>query len=523
MITKTGKNIIAKYLIGQAPAFASFMAFGCGAKPLADTVYSVTYRAANSSTKVVTITTSVAHSFVPGSYVRVETDQAAINGVYKIKTVPSDVTFTYIVSSISENITVNGSPLSGSTAVADYSNKQALDFEMFRVPITSRGYITENGVSQVVLTAELPTEERYEISEVGIFSARANPLASSNDSRILLKFSESENWEYHQIDGTEEIPYISAAIGNDIGDYKALQLNANNPTFDNDLRKSIYESPRLLNRSYLVSGSTATLKKEVIILSAIGDGSKIVYTTDVPHTLKSGDVVTISGLSEASLNFASATISATPNTKTFEVSQPITATSTTNGVSTTRNLVIHQDSEHIHLNGFNINLNKNAPTDELVLAFSVINKDSTQTTDPASVRILIEFANTDSSAASQHARFEVDLQNGNGSLEDGSHDFSTNRYVSIRKQLKDLPKTAAFNWGDVATIKAYASVLDSSGVPTSDYFIAFDALRLENLTTISPIYGLTGYSVVTNSDKSTIIKEPNTSTLTEFRFGMDVQ
>ena len=34
MITNTGKYIIAKYLLGQTPAYASYMALGCGTKPL---------------------------------------------------------------------------------------------------------------------------------------------------------------------------------------------------------------------------------------------------------------------------------------------------------------------------------------------------------------------------------------------------------------------------------------------------------------------------------------------------------
>ena len=34
MITNTGKTIIAKYLLGQAPAYASYLAIGCGATPL---------------------------------------------------------------------------------------------------------------------------------------------------------------------------------------------------------------------------------------------------------------------------------------------------------------------------------------------------------------------------------------------------------------------------------------------------------------------------------------------------------
>ena len=34
MITNTGKTIIGKYMLGQAPAYASFLAVGCGPTPL---------------------------------------------------------------------------------------------------------------------------------------------------------------------------------------------------------------------------------------------------------------------------------------------------------------------------------------------------------------------------------------------------------------------------------------------------------------------------------------------------------
>ena len=34
MITNTGKSIIGKYMLGQAPAYASFIAVGCGPTPL---------------------------------------------------------------------------------------------------------------------------------------------------------------------------------------------------------------------------------------------------------------------------------------------------------------------------------------------------------------------------------------------------------------------------------------------------------------------------------------------------------
>lgn len=527
MITNTGKNIIAKYLIGQAPAFASFMAFGCGPKPLKDLSSVVTFRQA--ATETVTITTQAAHSFVPGSYVRILNVHPTLDGIHKIKTVPnpsSPTTFTYEIDLLPD-LAVNSTAIAGQ-AIADYSDKKSLDLEMFRVPITSRGYVNEDGVSKVVLTAELPTEERYQISEIGLYSARSNPLASSNDSRVILRFSESENWEYHELTGTEDILYNPNAIGDIIQDpsanpYKAVQLDAGNPMFQNSVRANRYETPRFLNRAYFVAGNTATLKKEVNIVSAVGNGSKITYTTDVAHGLRVGDLVTVSGMTASGFNTTSAAISATPSTKIFEIAKTgVTGNATGFGKSTTNNLVIHLDSEHIHLNGLNVNLNKNSPTDELSFAFSIVNEDATVTDFPDNVRILLEFSNTDSSESSQYARFEVDLQNGTGSIENGFHDFANNRYVVVTKQLKDLSKTPSFNWGDVSVIKVYVSTFED-GVITDKYFVALDALRLDNVSTISPVYGLTGYSTITDPNKLPLSKELNTATLTEFRFGMDVQ
>jgi hypothetical protein len=48
-------------------------------------------------------------------------------------------------------------------------DKKVLDFEMLRVPITSRGFIESSEGTKIALTAELPTENRYEITEVGLW------------------------------------------------------------------------------------------------------------------------------------------------------------------------------------------------------------------------------------------------------------------------------------------------------------------------------------------------------------------
>ena len=75
MITNKGKEIVAKYLLGTAPAYASYMAFGSGPQPLGS---------------------ADSHSF------------------------------------------------------NTYAQKEVLDFEMFRVPISSKGYVYEDGVNKLV-------------------------------------------------------------------------------------------------------------------------------------------------------------------------------------------------------------------------------------------------------------------------------------------------------------------------------------------------------------------------------------
>ena len=47
--------------------------------------------------------------------------------------------------------------------------------------------------------------------------------------------------------------------------------------------------------------------------------------------------------------------------------------------------------------------------------------------------------------------------------------------------------------------------------------------HLENTSASNPLYGLTGYSVIKNTNAETVIKTANTTNFIEFRFAMDVQ
>jgi hypothetical protein len=385
MITQTGKGIIAKYLIGQAPAYASYIAVGCGAVPL---------------------------------------DLA--------------------------------DPL------PDYSDQKTLEFEMFRVPITSRGFVTENGQDKVVLTAELPTEERYEITEVGIFSAGSNPSAGAYDSRTLYAFTENENWEHHTQSAAVAIAPIYDPLDENEDSVisvedKVFQTNADNRVFTQEERLDRNERSRFLNNIIVMSGDTSKIS-----VSQAGRLS-------------------------------------------------VEPTWTANSVNYT--------SSHIHLNGQSPDFNKQSPLDELRLAFSVINKDGISSAHPSRVLVLVEFSSADAHGEGQYARFEVDLEH---DADSPINNFTTNRYFIVKKQLQELIKDPDFSWSAVNIAKVYVSVLDTDGDPSSDFYVCLDAIRIENRSSQNPLYGLTGYSAIKNTSARPIVKSSNTTNFIEFRFGVGV-
>jgi hypothetical protein len=466
MITNTGKSIIGKYLLGQAPAYASYLAVGCGAKPIASA----------------------------GSF-------------------------------------------------GDYSDKENLEFEMFRVPISSRGFVNESGVNKIVLTAELPTEERYEITEVGLYSAGTNPSAGSYGSKTIFSFASNENWVYRS-PGISEIPLVQISLDatDDEVNYPAVantitgvydvngtvvatpvfETNADNLIFYKANRATKYERPRFLNNTILVLGNTANLTKSVNVTTASGSGSVVTYTTALPHTFSIGDVVTITGVSPGAYNLSTKTVVSVPTSTTFTVSSTATGTYTSGGSIATTHFIVNTGSNHINLTNPNVDFSQNSPLDEIRLAFSLVKKVagselSPNTSVPSTVRVLIDFASSDTSSA-EFARFEAELTNGSSP---GQYDFLTNRYFVISKPLQELYTTANFTWDSVVSAKIYVSTI-ASGSVSDQYYVALDALRLENIASQNPLYGLTGYSVVKNTNAETVTKLPNTSNYVEFRFSIGV-
>jgi hypothetical protein len=389
MITNIGKNLLAKYLVGQTQSYASHIAVGCGASPLA-----------------------------------------------------SDGSF------------------------GDYSLKNSLDFEMFRVPIISRGFVNENGIDKVVLTAELPTEERYEITEIGIFSAASNPVAGSFDSRNVYSFADTDNWLYQPfgssaiaippvpepLDGDADNGIINVVDAQTSQPINVFTTNADNRIFTNEDRVARNERCRFLNNIIAMAGNSSKLTRNDLGKLEIGTEPK-----------------------------------------------------------------------YIRLNQTNVDFTKNSPLDELRLAFSVVSKSPSANTVPDNVKILLEFSYTGSDTPQEYARFEVDIDDLGytaGTAPD-ERNLSTNRYLIVKKALKDLNKTDNFDWREVTVAKIYSCVTEA-GVESDLFYVCLDGLRLENITSTNSLYGLTGYSVIRNDGSRPIVKAANTTNYIEFRFSLGV-
>jgi hypothetical protein len=691
MITNKGKNIIAKYLIGDAPAYASYLALGCGSKPrsninektgvstgtITGTILSTGAPAVDgkfitpitglsstvglvvgmiltktsgdgafgTSTTItsidgpsrITVTSSIGQHTAgsitfntrgPAQLLSVSSTDGLWIGAKIVLTsgtgtlVPLQETIVTAISS-STNFTITPGPtvnlLSATLSIEIDPRKEVLDFEMFRVPISSRGYVNDNGVNKIVLTAQLPTEERYEITEVGVYSSGSNTIAGRYDSKTITAFSGDENWqlsigsslfapnstqfpEFLELKATDTFNVITTTAS-------AFKTLTTNGLFTNSLRSERYERPRFLNNVFLLKSNSSEI-----------------FTT------------------------------------LLDEDSPLE--------------IIQENKKYLQLNGAAVDLSKNSISDIMKIAFSIVSITGGSSDVPDFARVVVEFANADNS---QVAQMQINASN-------ARLNFSENRYILGEKRLDELSYSEGgqFSWKNVSVIRVYGSAIDrlavtdknadgflfrgapdsvlvtaidsstaisyrvtggsapipgtilnpkrtsgsvlilgASGVvqdvvrvgttdvwnakltglsstsglaindeitadPSSvaiittasshnliagdyvsmfdvgsnlngswevsevvdgtkfkiettqsvtpgaitpngtieiaskEYFIALDALRLDNVSTANPLYGLTGYSIIQNIDELAIVKSPNTNNYIEYRFILDV-
>lgn len=457
MITNDGKEIISKYLIGQVPSFATHLAIGCGATPLdvADAVpndvygkqrldfemtrvpisskgfvddsqtFVVTNKALTSN--VATLTTSTAHNMTVGETVIVSGVDSTFNGQYRVTATnaPTNTTFSY--AKIASNVTSAAVSPNGSV-------------------IVSR--------TKISITAELPTDNRYDITEVGILSTGSNALAGQYDSRMIFNFT--QGWEQHGTSiSTPPTVDIGAGSAVDISTTnKAMYVSTNNSLFQTTARKDRNEGPRHLNTTLLIRGDLSTI--------------------------------------------------------TGAVNADWTAT-----------------GDHVHINGINFDISGNNTGDLMKLAFSLIDRTATAMTASDNVKILMEFYRSEINTTNGYAKAQIYVP---GTVLDANRYYvasftpAQTTDPSNPTNLTTLPYVRFYTAPDfsptqIRTCRMFVAVTKAS-VASTDHFIALDGFRIDN-TTENPVHKLAGYSII-KKDGHPITKLANTNNYIDFRFGLGV-
>lgn len=480
MITDIGKNLIGKYLVGQSTQYASHIALGCGVEPITLTTAYGNYATTTELDFEMTRVPIISRSYISDRTLASITNIQVFNGI------PDAITFT--VSSLTsgifvqnQTITVSGvsvsvGGLSTGTLNTSYKVTSVIGYTIGAEPLgwgasapTSNASVATTGtidgyVNKISFVAELPTDNRYEITELGLWSDLSNPLPSGIDNKNIFNFGRNkESWKYTSgsTNITSDISYTETALdnGNLLNNFdtpatfstspKAFLTNSDNAFFNSTLgatRVQRWERPRFLDDALMVGGDLSKFE--------VTGGTTILNTLD---TTVSNNYLTISGINLGDLDI-------------------------------------------------------NQTTDELVLAYSLISKlaSATTITGVESVNIMFEFlTDIDNVTAKYHFRHRA------------SDLVDANRYQTINVPLSGTgttPKSASFLWKNVVAANIYASIQDSSGNQVTTYFLALDGLNLINKNNVnSSNYGLVSYVPVKNSSGVSIVKEPNTSSLIEFR------
>jgi hypothetical protein len=389
MITNDGKNIIAKYLLNQAPEFASHIAIGVGghALPVASASYS-----------------------------------ASVSPVFS-------------------------------------STSKSLDFEALRVPILSKGLIkelneeTDEYVEKIVFKAELPTDQRLQITEIGLFPSDSNSLAERFGSKTLSSFTNSEPWTYSRFGSGSVVPYINEALDSYDGEISpgdiirpevAMFINSNSSIFDYTDRKNRREEPRYLDKCLMVSGDFSKLDSTFNPLA----------------------------------NSASA-------------------------------------GYYIENSSARLNLGRNLPTDKIKLAMSIVNTISTDNVAPnGNIRIILEFINNTVNSPKAYLNIDLPVNYFYDALSGDQF-----RYKVITRSISDFVITPSFSWSEIDLVRIYASIDVAN---PSLYRIILDGIRLENISTINPLYSLIGAEYIKTDNGYPVLKEENSTNYIEYRFGLGV-
>lgn len=452
MITSKGSGIISKYLLGQAPEYASYLAIGVGAEPLeidendnsspskksmefeafrvpvtsrglVNDYVSVDLESWVASTTLLTVTTSTYHGVRVGETVDLEFSSEVLNSYED----------AYEVLATTSN-----------TISLQYSGASA----SWSASASNTGTVSYNR-ERMIFKAQLPVDQYYKMTEIALYPAATNSLAQQYDSKIIAGFLSNENWILYSNNAGIDIPSVTRTLSDTSGDITQLTfaasvepLNARYVSSDNETftffnRKSRYEGPRLYNTGLMVAGNTSQFNNS--------------------------------------------------------------------------NLDVSASTSYIQTNNISVDMRKNSKNDYIRLAICVVSNLENPGSNPYHTRIRLEMLDEVSGSS---ATMKQTITSSN---------ISSSRYYVISKKLSDFSIGENFSWARVAGIKIYAQTVNSLGQSTSDYII-LDGIRLDNENTLNPLYGMVAYSKLKNGYESgqPIEKIENSQGYIEYRMGVNI-
>jgi hypothetical protein len=464
MITNKGKQIVTKYLLGQAPSYASHIAIGCGSTPVLDSVNMNLDPEAQALEFEMLRVPITSRGLVNDIFTKqISTIDRVIGGETTLETledhgmkIGQEFTLSFPAGTDgeanfqqAEGFRFVVKNLTATTVV--YDDPVRVDADTWPLPAASGdeelGYMIFSK-ERIIFKAELPSDQRYQITELALYPAVNNVTAAQYDSKIISSFSASEGWQWNNGSSIEVIP-AKVAIEDDFNTIlysltgPICFVASSNPAFESSIRKTRYEPMRFKNQFIMLSGDSVELDSN---FDPVGDNAY------------------------------------------FETSN------------------------------IGLDLSQNSPDDYIRLAVSLISASLVPAANAESIKIKVQLINsltaTSGSPPAATATRELtwsDFGSGN------------NRYEVINWQLKDFVRDEGFTWSNINLIRIYGSV-EASGVPTSSYYIGFDGLRLDNVNTENPLYGMTSYTKVKNVRESLqpILKLENTSNYIEYRFSLGV-
>lgn len=546
MITKTGKDILTKYLLGQTQSYASYIALGCGPIPKHKNDAQIQYYQITNN--VATITTYNNHGFSVNDIVTITGVSQTVDSTYIIKTIPALNQFSFLISTY--NVAYPGTPSSTyaiASVVIDNSNKKSLDFEMFRVPIISRSSKTNAfGSTTISMLAELPSQNIYNISEIGLYPSSSNPSAGSQNSKMIFSFNQTENWEYHNETSTSSTVLLPIAapldtnsnniikdsftVGGITGVSDIFATTINNKIFSNADRQSRYENCRNANSSILIRGnSTNHIHINDINLSSLSGTNestnelRLAYSIINKEGSPNGNKETLidqPGRVEVTVEFATSEGNLSNSQYESIKFNTSVALNGTNNFSKNRYIVSSKKISALtkSSNNFSWNNVKLAKVSASVYGTTILGGDANNVFEIGPVSYVSNVYKATIAIETYGRGFFV-----------GQTIYSFNDFGKFGTKPVTIDSISDFS----ITIKSsgqltagYVTGLYSVNAAKSDkFFVMLDGLRFENILlddpkTGNPLYGLTAYSPINFDNESLLFKNTNSKNYIEFNFNV---